>query len=159
MDSKKGFSIRRATLRDEDDVVRCLEQAFAPYRDRYTPGAFEDTVLTRDTLRARLKEMRVLVATDDSGQVLGTVAYKAENGEGHIRGMAVLPQWHGSGIARKLLDTVERDLRELHCRSITLDTTRPLRRAISFYEKNGFRETGERASFFGMDLIAYRKEI
>ena len=52
MDSKKGFSIRRATLRDEDDVFRCLEQAFAPYRDSYTPGAFEDTVLTRAALRA-----------------------------------------------------------------------------------------------------------
>jgi ribosomal protein S18 acetylase RimI-like enzyme len=91
--------------------------------------------------------------------VLGTVAYKAENGEGHIRGMAVLPRWHGSGIASRLLDTVERDLRELHCRAITLDTTKPLRRAISFYEKNGFRKTGRRTSFFGMDLIAYRKEI
>jgi len=46
-------------------------------------------VLTREALRVRVKEMRVLVATDDSGQVVGTAAYKAENREGHVRGMAV----------------------------------------------------------------------
>jgi ribosomal protein S18 acetylase RimI-like enzyme len=99
------------------------------------------------------------VATDNSRLVIGTVAYKAENGEGHIRGVAVRPEWHGSGIARMLLDQVESDLRELHCRVITLDTTRPLQRAIRFYERNGFRATGEIASFFDMNFFAYRKEI
>ena len=39
-------------------------------------------MLTREALRVRVKEMRVLVATDDSGQVVGTAAYKAENREG-----------------------------------------------------------------------------
>ena len=159
MDREKGFLVRRATLRDENDVLRCLEQAFAPYRNSYTPGAFDDTELTREALRERLKEMKVLVATDDSGQVVGTVAYKAENGEGHIRGMAVRPQWHGSGVAKKLLETVEGDLRELHCGAITLDATRPLQRPIRFYDETGLRATGKRTLFFGMDLFAYRKKI
>lgn len=159
MDTKKGFSVRQATLQDEPQILQCLAQAFAPYRDSYTPEGFADTVLTPEAFRKRFIEMRVLVATDDSGCVLGTIAYKAENGEGHIRGMAVNPQWHGSEIARRLLDQVESDLHDLQCSAITLDTTRPLQRATRFYKKCGFRPTGEITSFFGMDLFAYRKEI
>jgi ribosomal protein S18 acetylase RimI-like enzyme len=73
--------------------------------------------------------------------------------------MAVRPAWEGFGVAERLLNQVESELRELHCSAITLDTTRPLQRAIRFYEKHGFRPTGEIASFFGMDLFAYRKEL
>jgi len=140
-------------------LLQCLAQAFAPYRDSYTPEGFVDTVLTPEAFRKRFIDMRVLVATDNSGSVVGTIAYKAENDEGHIRGMAVKPQWHGSGIAKRLLDQVECDLRELRCNAITLDTTRPLHRATRFYQKCGFRPAGQITSFFGMDLFAYRKEL
>lgn len=158
-EAKKDFAVRRATLDDAKEILDCLKQAFAPYRDSYTPEAFVDTVLTPEALRERFAAMIVLVASDDSGQVAGTVAYKVENHEGHIRGMAVRPEWHGCGIAGDLLDKVEADLRDLGCRAITLDTTTPLRKAIRFYEKNGFRRTGEKALFFGMDLVGYLKKI
>jgi N-acetylglutamate synthase-like GNAT family acetyltransferase len=42
----------------------------------------------------------VVVATSKSGEVVGTIAYKVlEGGEGHLRGMAVHPEWHGTGLA------------------------------------------------------------
>lgn len=133
---------------------------FAPYRVGYTPDAFVDTVLTQETIIRRLVEMTVLVAVDQSGHVIGTIAYRvAAAGEGHLRGMAVNPEWHGLGVAQKLLENVESDLRRLHCKVVTLDTTVPLCRAIHFYEKNGFRPTGEVNSFFGMQLFAYREDI
>ncbi|MGC1106847.1 MAG: GNAT family N-acetyltransferase [Candidatus Acidiferrales bacterium] len=160
--TRKGgvFSIRIAASHDAEEILQCLDQAFAPYRSSYTPGAFADTVLSREMLRKRFIEMTVLVAVDFSGCVIGTIAYKVqENGEGHLRGMAVRPEWHGSEVAKKLLEQSESDLRDLHCKAITLDTTKPLQRAIRFYEKNGFRATGEVASFFRMELFAYRKEI
>jgi ribosomal protein S18 acetylase RimI-like enzyme len=156
----KAFSIRKASLRDADEILQCLEQAFATYRSSYTPGGFADTILTQETLQKRFTEMTILAAVDESGHVIGTIAYKMEHhGEAHIRGMAVRPECHGSGVAKKLLDQVEADLRDLHCKIITLDTTRPLQRAIRFYEKNGFRATGQVSSFFGMDLFAYSKEL
>jgi hypothetical protein len=34
-----------------------------------------------------------------------------------------------------------------------------LKRAIRFYERNGFRRTGEVSQFYGMELIAYRKAL
>lgn len=154
------FSIRKAALSDADEILECLEQAFMTYRSSYTPAGFNDTTLTRETLRKRFTEMTLLVAVDESGRVIGTIGYKIEkNGEGHIRGMAVRPELQGCGAGKKLLDQVEADLRDLRCRIVTLNTTRPLQRAIRFYEKNGYRATGEVGSFFGMDLLAYRKEI
>lgn len=154
------FSVRNASRADASGILHCLGQAFAEYRSRYTRGGFADTVLTRRSLRKRFDNMTVLVAVDLSGQIIGTIAYKLEDhGEAHLRGMAVLPEWRGHKVASDLLEKAESELRELRCRAITLDTTRPLQRAIRFYEKRGFRATGKAGSFFGMDLLAYRKEI
>jgi N-acetylglutamate synthase-like GNAT family acetyltransferase len=157
---KQSFAIRKATLSDCTAILECLRLAFAPYRESYTPEAFLDTVLTPDTFRNRLPEMSVLVVTSTSGEVVGTVAYKVlEGGEGHLRGMAVCPEWHGSGLSTSLLQTVEDELKKAGCKTISLDTTEPLNRAIRFYEKNGFRPTGKIGYFFGMPLFEYCKPI
>jgi [ribosomal protein S18]-alanine N-acetyltransferase len=153
------ISIRQTTLADVDGVLSCLHEAFAPYRDAYTPEGFTDTTLTDETIRRRLREMHVLVAVTAGDDVVGTVAGVANGDEGHIRGMAVRPQWAGSGVARKLLDAVEAELRACRCTRVTLDTTEPLQRATRFYEKNGYRKTGRVGDFFGMRLLEYAKQL
>lgn len=153
-------SIRDATRDDIPAIARCLHQAFDDYRDSYTPGAFADTVLTHTALQRRMETMCVLVAVRQSGEIVGTIAYQAvDEMEGHIRGMAVDPQVQGSGIAAKLLSSVESKLRNQHCFRITLDTTEPLVRAVRFYEKNGFRRSGYVRDFFGMPLLEYVKVL
>ena len=159
MKTEKGCLVRKAVFADSPGILECLAQAFAPYRDRYSPGAYLDTVLTSESLRARFTQMQILVAEDDRGRVSGTIAYKIEGDEGHIRGMAARPEGQGSGVAGYLLQRVEADLRAAGCRWITLDTTRPLERAIRFYERNGFCATGAISSFYGMELLEYRKEL
>jgi len=42
---------------------------------------------------------------------------------------------------------------------VTLDTTRPLERAIRFYERCGYRATGVVRDFFGMPLFEYAKDL
>jgi predicted N-acetyltransferase YhbS len=50
--------------------------------------------------------MTVLVAVDQSGHVIGTIAYRvAAAGEGHLRGMAVNPEWHGLGVAQNRVES------------------------------------------------------
>jgi GNAT superfamily N-acetyltransferase len=154
------FAPRNATNADCAAVLECLGSAFAPYRESYTAEAFADTVLNPDAFRRRLLEMSVVVATNASGEVAGTIAYKVlDGGEGHLRGMAVRPQWHGTGLSTALLETAENELRKAGCKTVTLDTTEPLRRALRFYEKNGYQPTGKVASFFGMLLFEYGKSI
>jgi GNAT superfamily N-acetyltransferase len=132
--------IRRAVPDDEGGVLDCLRLAFEPYRSAYTPAGFIDTTLTPETLRRRMAVMTVLVAEGEDGIIAGTIACGVhDDGRGHLRGMAVLPVHLGQGIADRLLDAAERTLAASGCAIVTLDTTEPLRRAIRFYEKHGYR--------------------
>jgi ribosomal protein S18 acetylase RimI-like enzyme len=156
----EAISIRSATAADCEGILACLHAAFEPFQCQYTPGAYSDTVLNLHTLQERLQEMAVLVAVTDSDEIIGTIACKAlKNGEGHLRGMAVLPGWQGRELAQQLLDRAESHLRESGCNRITLDTTEPLRRAIRFYKRNGFLATGRTLDFFGMPLFEYEKQL
>src|SRR5258708_26057746 len=104
--------------------------------------------------------MCVFVAASPAGEIVGTVAGSVVSAEeGHVRGMAVRPGWHGAGLASELLASVEAELRERKCSRITLDTTAPLKRATRFYERHGYRRSGRVADFFGMELVEYVKEL
>lgn len=152
-----SFELRPAIDTDAEGILACLGAAFKEYRTRYTEGAYEDTVLTCETVRRRLREMRIFVAVG-GGKVAGTIACQVVGGaEGHLRGMAVLPKWRGAGIAQRLLERAEEYLRQQGCTRITLDTTEPLERAMRFYERNGYRRSGRVQDFFGMRLIEYEK--
>jgi ribosomal protein S18 acetylase RimI-like enzyme len=153
------FSIRRAGPLDAEGIVQCLHTAFACYRAYYSPEGFADSTLTPYTVLERLGSMSVYVALDGE-RVIGTIACGILSpGEGHLRGMAVLPDWQGRGIAEQLLAAVEAELRQRGCQRITLDTTAPLQRAIRFYERNGYTATGKVSDFFGMPLYEYGKNL
>jgi len=102
----------------------------------------------------------VFVALDHADQVVGTVSCnQINNQEGHVRGMAVRPEWQGAGLAARLLQRAESELSEKNCALVTLDTTQPLRRAMRFYERNGYKPSGSVRDFFGMPLMEYAKKL
>lgn len=150
--------IRQAKEDDSESLLGCLSAAFAPYRDQYTPAAYADTVLDESALRHRMRTMHVLVAIAD-GEVVGTVGAAIHDDRGHLRGMAILPQLRGSGVAAQLLTAIEEWLRMQGCARLLLNTTRPLQAAMKFYEKHGYVRTGRISDFFGMDLIEYEKSL
>lgn len=155
----RPISIRKAELRDSETILSCLAAAFAPYRDQYTPDAFLDTILSPETIHTRLAEMCLFVATSD-GKVIGTIGcQKQDTEEGHLRGMAVLPEWQGTGVADALLSAALSELRKQHCSRVTLDTTEPLKRAVHFYERHGFAPSGRVTEFFAMPLYEYVKPL
>jgi predicted N-acetyltransferase YhbS len=152
--------IARATAQDCDGILECLRLAFAAYEAEYSRAAFEDTILSAERLQRRMAEMTVLVAHDENGSIVGTVAFNVLlSAEGHLRGMAVRPSEQGSGIARQLLRAAEQELAALKCERVTLDTTEPLKRAARFYEANGYRASGKVSDFFGMPLYEYVKPL
>lgn len=154
----QAITIRQAAISDADGILNCLRAAFEPFRSAYTDGAYQDTVLTGESLARRLAEMTVLVAVGGSGRVIGTIACKVSgDAEGHLRGMAVLPECQGSGIAHQLLERAEAELMKEGCSRVSLDTTEPLERAMQFYEWHGYRRSGRTQDFFGMTLIEYGK--
>ena len=152
--------VRRAHAKDSQGISRCLGAAFEPYRTSYTAGAFADTVLTPEKVQERIVTMSLFVAVDEAGEVVGTIGCSVvSEGEGHVRGMAVVPRSQGGGIAAKLLHAVEAELRDRGCARVSLDTTAPLQRAVRFYERNGFRASGKVVDFFGMPLFEYVKVL
>lgn len=155
-----SFIIRRATDQDTSSILECLGAAFEPYRLSYSADAFRDTVPAPEALRGRLATMIVLVAVESTAGVVGTVAgSRSENVDGHLRGMAVVPTWQGSGVADHLLAAIEAELLTLGCARITLDTTEPLHKAIQFYRKHGYEPSGRVTDFFGMPLHEYVKSF
>jgi putative acetyltransferase len=153
-------SIRAATAEDSSGILACLSAAFEQYRGHYTAGAFADTVLTAETIVKRFQQMTVYVAVEESGEIVGTIACGVVSAEeGHIRGMAVVPGLRGSDVASRLLKRAESYFQERNCNRISLGTTAPLKRAIRFYERAGFRPTGRIQDFFDMPLHEYTKVI
>ena len=154
------FTIRRATEADARGILDCLAAAFEAYRSSYTRDAYSDTVLTPETLSQRLTTMQVFIAFSPSEGIVGTIACAiAGEGEGHLRGMAVLPEFQGRGIAESLLKTAEAALVQQGCSRVTLDATEPLLRAMRFYEKHGYGQSGKVIDFFGMPLHEFVKQL
>ena len=153
------ISVRRANSGDATAILHCLATAFEPFRTRYTAAGFTDTILTAQTVQQRLASMTLFVA-ESEGRVVGSIGCAAvSSDEGHLRGMAVLPEAQGSPAAQLLLQAAERELRARGCSRVTLDTTAPLERAMRFYEKNGYRRSGKVSDFFGMPLYEYEKTL
>ncbi len=159
--SKRPFSVRKATAEDCASILECLASAFAPFRESYTLGAFLDTVLTPESVLKRLQQMSIFVAVEaGTATIVGTIGCNTlRENQGHIRDMAVRPEWQGSLVAEELLGRVEQELRDRGCSRVTLNTTLPLQRAMRFYEKRGFHKTGRIANFYGMQLFEYEKTI
>lgn len=110
------------------------------------------------SLQDRIRDMCLFVAVAER-KIVGTIGCKANGDEGHLRGMAVLPEWQGKGVATSLLEAAEAELRRAGCTLVTLDTTKPLERAIRFYQRHGYLVTGRVSDFFGMELFEYAKRL
>ena len=65
--------IRKAGVTDSRAILGCLAAAFEPYRTSYTHHAYLDTILTEETITARLAVMQVFVAMAGD-QIVGTIA-------------------------------------------------------------------------------------
>src|SRR5260370_42612055 len=140
--SPDEFVIRPAVADDAAAILQCLRAAFAPYRSQYTPQGYLDTVMTPDTLLQRLASMTVLVAVDARRNVVGTIGGAVvSSSEGHLRGMAVLPGWHGRGIAQLLLDAIEKHLIGGSRTRISLHTNETLYRAMPLLKKKAIPHT------------------
>ncbi|MFX0104467.1 MAG: GNAT family N-acetyltransferase [Candidatus Hodarchaeota archaeon] len=157
----RDYIIRRAKKNDAKGIYEILLVAFEGYRNYYTSEGFSDTVMSENAVIERMKEMKLYVAVDQKRKIIGTIGWrKVSKKEGHIRGMAVLPEKQGKNSpATALLQAVENDARSKGCIYLTLDTTAPLKRAQNFYRKYGFKETGKTGDFFGLTIYEYAKKI
>jgi ribosomal protein S18 acetylase RimI-like enzyme len=89
-----------------------------------------------------------LFCADLGGQVVGFYALQTSLGkEGYLSDLWVAPQWHGQGIATPLIQDALDKCRENHQTGLALKVLAENKRALAFYEKNGFSETRSGTAF------------
>lgn len=79
---------------------------------------------------------------------LGYLVWHQIGVEVDIITIGILPSHRELGIAQKLYDAFEDDLRQQHITRITLDVAENNKAAISFYQKQGFRFNGSRPGYY-----------
>ena len=135
--------IRRAVENDSEAISALIHEAFSPFRDKYTDGAFEYTTPGADIVRGRFAEGPIWIAVENDVMV-GTVSGLAEEDRFYIRSMAIDPIVQRVGIGQRLLEVLEAFARDAGYKKLYLYTTFVLPGAKQLYEKNGFyvlRET------------------
>jgi ribosomal protein S18 acetylase RimI-like enzyme len=94
----------------------------------------------------------LLVAVDESGEVVGFAAVNAREGEMFL--LFVHPQHAGRGVGRRLLDAAHDALQAAGCHEVFLYTHEQNHRAITVYGAAGYRRDGSvrESDFRGVHL-------
>ena len=106
---------------------------------------------------------------EDAGRLLGCVALEKKGTELYLGMLTVLPETQTAGIGKKLLTAAEKLAQEQQCQTITITVITARHELIAWYERRGFRPTGETKPFpddprFGLpkqklEFIVMKKEL
>jgi ribosomal protein S18 acetylase RimI-like enzyme len=89
----------------------------------------------------------ILKCTDSSGLLRGCVFLKKTDNQLYLGMLTVTPELQGGGIGKKLLEASEQYAREQECDKIVMTVISVRRELIAWYERKGFRTTGEKSPF------------
>jgi N-acetylglutamate synthase-like GNAT family acetyltransferase len=155
------LSFRKAKISDINEIYSILLKAFEPYRKNYTSGAYNATVLSPQDIKNRIlgDEYEIYVVEIDK-KITGTFSItKKEKNRLHIRTMAVNPDYQGRGIGLFILEKIDLLAKKNNIKTISLDTSKPLKRAIKFYENYGYNFTGVTHNFFQIKIYEMVRNI
>jgi GNAT superfamily N-acetyltransferase len=140
--------IRRARVADVEEYAQIRLEALL-----VSPGAFgsvyEDVEkFPLNRFEEQIRNGCYFLALDD-GEVIGTSSYAqfSSNRRRHagLYGMFVTPRCQGQGVATELVNAVRQQARLGGYRELYLSVNPAMARAVAFYEREGFRDIGERA--------------
>ena len=104
-----------------------------------------------DVYADKLSEFADLFYLFDREKMIANAAVYLNHGKnGYISSFAILPEYQGKGMGRKLFLAVNREARKRGITQIGLEVFETNKRAIRFYEKQGFQITGQKAQWFEM---------
>lgn len=95
---------------------------------------------------------KFLVAVDENQQVLGYIGLNFVLDEGYITNIAVMPEFRGLGVAKKLLEKIIDFGVSKNLTFISLEVRKSNIAAISLYQKFDFLPVGERKNFYSAPI-------
>ena len=140
-----------------DEIIRALYYRFG--RVQFMNESHIDEVVeienaaffhpwTKDGIIEALENRTKFYVFEKGGKVLGYVGVSVILDEGYITNVAVLPEYRGLGIGNALMKKLD-DLAKLENLSfISLEVRTSNQKAISLYEKFGYKTEGVRKNFY-----------
>lgn len=150
--------IRRATV---DDAAALAELAARTFHDTFAahnrPEDMEAYMSTAYGTEVQASEIadpsRITLVVEDNAQLIAYAQLRIVSDEElEIGRFYVDRPWHGRGIAQSLMNTIIDLANERGVKRIWLGVWEHNARAISFYEKCGFRDCGSHPFLLGSDL-------
>jgi len=93
-----------------------------------------------------------------NGYSVGFIDTEVKEGKGRILGFAVLDEFQGRGIGKKLLERALKHLKEKGVSEISLMVFEDNEKAIGLYEKYGFQNAGRIREIWGKPVILMKRE-
>ena len=147
-------------MNEIDEIHNILLNSFEPYRIYFTVECFSSAVLSPGEIKKRIKNniFKVYVVIIDK-KIVGTASILPQDDRYYLRSMAVDPNYQNKGIGLFILENISNVAEKENIRKISLESFKPLHKAIGFYEKYGFKKTGITKDLCGNEIFEMIKEL
>lgn len=136
-----------------DDLERIEEIERESFPSPWGRAAYEEELALRGA---------VLLAAEAGDDMIGFVAARVVMDEGHVIKIAVSGDWRRRGVARRLMDALEKEFRKREVKVIWLEVRSTNRPARMFYRGLDFHEIAVRRKYYadtGEDAVVMMKEM
>lgn len=132
------FTLRPATSADVPSVIELVSHTLSEFGIAFGEGTPTDEQL-KGLPKSYHDETGEFFVALFANQLVGTAGV-VSLGDGifELRKMYLRPVARGSSVAPALLEACIQHCRKHHAKALVLDTTIEMKRAIAFYERNGF---------------------
>ena len=149
------MKIRKATVKDAKGIANVLVQS-------YNIKNLKEGI---EVFKNEIKKNRNYIIAEEKGKIIGLVTWLMHGLPKHqlceLDRIAVLPEYRGKGIARKLFDALIKDAEQSYkknksrLRKLYLLTHADNKRAQKFYEKLGFKHEATLKQHYYKDKDEY----
>ncbi len=147
------FYFHPATVNDVAVLSKLVNSAYRGERSKKgwtTEADLLDGIRTDEAALQKMIEAPatiILKCMDESEQLLGCVYLQKKQSSLYLGMLTVVPELQAMGIGKKLLSAAEDQARVMQCDTITITVIEVRHELIAWYERHGYRATGETQPF------------
>ena len=169
------MSITKATKNDVAELNKLINSA---YRGESSKKGWTTEAHLLDGLRIDVETLTsyfedpdiiILKNTDEAGKITGSVYLEVRRPKLYVGMFSVSPLLQNKGVGRNLLLAAETYAKQLNCLTLTMTVISTRHELINWYERRGFKTTGQMQPFhhdkkFGVpkqpiELVVLEKDI
>jgi ribosomal protein S18 acetylase RimI-like enzyme len=160
----RPYVIRRAVTADARSLAvlgaRTFEETFGPANRREDIDTYLSQTYGERQQKNEIENPRVItLVAEEEGSLIAFAQMRADEKGIEIARFYVDRRWQGRGIAQALMQAVIEEARTRRAEMLWLGVWERNERAIAFYRKCGFRDTGSQPFILGSDLQTDRVMI